>query len=76
MCYRLIAGVIELIGNEFCLIAERIIEIDEEMERVGWTREQGIQYIEDHFQKRSRTLMNAEELSQLLNHLRKLRRNS
>jgi hypothetical protein len=73
MCYRLIAGVIELTGDEFCSIAELIIEVDQEMERVGWTKEQGMEYLLHNFQKRSRTLMSREELDQFLTYLRKLR---
>jgi hypothetical protein len=72
MCYRLIAGVIELTGNEFCPIAELIIEVDQEIERVGWSKVQCVEYLVNNFQKRSRTLMNLEELDQFLNYLRKL----
>ncbi len=71
MCYRLIASVIELTGNEFCPIAELIIEVDQELERVGWSKEQGIEYLLHNFQKRSRTLMNLEELARFLTYLRK-----
>ena len=73
MCYRLIAGVIELTGDEFCPIAELIIEVDQEIERVGWSKEQGMEYLLHNFQKRSRTLMSREELDQFLTYLRKLR---
>lgn len=72
MCYRLIVGVIDLTGDEFCPITELIIEVDQEMERVGWSKEQGIKYLSDNFQKRSRTILSLKELHQFLNHLRKL----
>ncbi len=72
LCYRLIASVIELTGDEFCPIAELIIEVDREMERAGWSKEQGIEYLLHNFQKRSRTLLSLEELHQFLNHLCKL----
>jgi hypothetical protein len=72
MCYRLIAGIIELTGDEFCPIAELIIEIDQEIARVGWSKEESIAYLLHNFQKRSRTLMNLEELQQFLSYLRKL----
>jgi hypothetical protein len=72
MCYRLIAGVIELTGDEFCPIAELIIEVDREIERVGWSKEQCVEYLVHNFQKRSRTLMSREELDQFLTYLRKL----
>ncbi|MFM7885140.1 MAG: dual OB domain-containing protein [Pseudanabaena sp.] len=72
MCHRLIAGVVELTGDEFCPIAELIIEIDREIERVGWSKEHCVEYLVHNFQKRSRTLMNLEELHQFLNYLRKL----
>jgi hypothetical protein len=71
-CYRLIAGVIELTGDEFCPIAELIIEVDQEIVRVGWSKEQCIEHLVNNFQKRSRTLMNLEELHQFLTCLHKL----
>ncbi len=72
MCHRLIAGVIELTGDEFCPIAELILEVDQEIERVGWSKEQCIEYLIHNFQKRSRTLMKLEESHEFLTYLRKL----
>jgi hypothetical protein len=72
MCYRLIAGVIELTGDEFCPIAELIIEVDQEMERVGWLKEQVIEYLRLNFQKNTRTTLSLNELQKLLAHLHKL----
>jgi hypothetical protein len=71
-CYRLIAGVIELTGDEFCPIAELIIEVDQEMERVGCSKEQVVEYLLHNFQKNTRTILSLKELQKLLAHLRKL----
>jgi hypothetical protein len=72
ICYRLIVGIIELSGNEFCPIADLIERTDQEIQRVGWSIEQARDYLNRNFQKRSRTLLDLRELREFLNHLKKL----
>jgi hypothetical protein len=72
MCYRLIVGVIELNGYEFCPIADLIEKTDQEIQRVGWSIEQARDHLNRNFQKRSRTLLELGELRDFLNHLKKL----
>ena len=63
-CWKLIAGV----------IPDLFPQIDQEMTRVGWTVEQGRNFIEIRFGsgKISRRLLTFEELQQFLNHLKSL----
>ncbi|MCS6782389.1 MAG: hypothetical protein RMI89_12120 [Gloeomargarita sp. SKYBB_i_bin120] len=64
MCYRLVAGVIELLP-EIELIAQ-------EMQRVGWTIPQGRAYLRQHFAKESRYQLTALEAQAFLDVLRQL----
>ena len=72
MCYRLIVGVIELSGYQFCPIADLIEKTDQEIQRIGWSIEQARDYLNRNFQKRSRTLLDFRELRDFLNHLKQL----
>ena len=72
MCYRLMVGVIELSGYQFCPIADLIEKTDQEIQRIGWSVEQARDYLNRNFQKRSRTLLDFRELRDFLNHLKQL----
>ena len=61
-CYRLIAGVVELLP-EIQLIAT-------EMERLSWSREQGKEYLKEKFGKVSRYQLTENEAKQFLDFLR------
>ncbi|MGK7889220.1 MAG: hypothetical protein AB4042_07790 [Leptolyngbyaceae cyanobacterium] len=65
LCYRLIAGVIELLPELEMILME--------MQRVSWAIAQGRQYLHDHFDKQSRYQLTQLEAQQFLNDLRKLR---
>jgi hypothetical protein len=72
VCYRLIVGIIELSGREFCHIADLIEKTDGEIQRVGWSIEQARDYLNNNFQKRSLTLLDLRELRTFLNYLKQL----
>lgn len=63
-CWKLIAG----------MIPDLFPQIDQEMKRVGWSVEEGRNFIEIRFGsgKISRRLLTLEELQQFLNHLKSL----
>lgn len=63
-CYRLIAGVIQL-PSELEMILTH-------MERVGWSKSQGRQYLRDNFGKESRYQLTQEEAQQFLTYLQNL----
>jgi hypothetical protein len=64
LCYRLIAGIVELSPElEMILI---------EMERISWSMEQGREYIQKNFGKISRYQLTEAELKLFLNYLRSL----
>jgi hypothetical protein len=60
-CYRLIAGMIELLPELQLII--------EEMEKVSWSTEQGRQYLKEQFGKSSRYQLTAAEAKQFLSFL-------
>lgn len=60
-CWKLIAGVIEL--SDFNLILV-------EMKRLGWTIDQGRDYLQQHYQKCSRTLLTEDEIKEFLSYLK------
>lgn len=64
MCYRLIAGIIEVLPE-----LELILQ---EMERVRWNTEQGRQYLRENFYKESRYQLNEAEAKQFLLYLQNL----
>ena len=51
---------------------EVIAQIDKEMERLGWTTEDGRNYISDRYNKRSRLHLSDEELIEFWNNLKSL----
>ncbi|APB33406.1 hypothetical protein GlitD10_1086 [Gloeomargarita lithophora Alchichica-D10] len=59
MCYRLVAGVIELLPE--------ITLIGQEMQRVGWTITQGRHYLQNQFSKQSRYQLMARKPKHLCN---------
>jgi len=61
-CYRLIAGVVELLP-ELQLITK-------EMERLSWSTEQGKQYLQEKSGKKSRYQLTETEAKQFLSHLK------
>ncbi|BBC26280.1 dual OB domain-containing protein [Pseudanabaena sp. ABRG5-3] len=71
-CWKLIAGVIDLVDNQIISIEDLIHQSDVEMKRVGWTKLQGRDYLVHNFNKRSRQLLTHEELRQFLDHLQSL----
>jgi hypothetical protein len=60
-CWKLIAGVIELQEIDLILV---------EMERIGWSLENGRKYLKTHYGKVSRSQLSVEEVSQFLNYLK------
>lgn len=62
-CWKLIAGVIELSVSDLILV---------EMQRLRWTLEQGRNYLQQTYGKRSRQQLISSELSQFLNYLKSL----
>ncbi|MDJ0659103.1 MAG: hypothetical protein QNJ42_06385 [Crocosphaera sp.] len=60
-CWKLIAGVIELLDFDLILV---------EMKRLGWTIDQGRDYLQQHYQKCSRTLLTEDEIKEFLSYLK------
>ncbi len=61
-CWKLIAGVIDLVDNQSSTIADLVSQIDLEIKRVGWTVDQESSYIDHNFHKNNRNLLNLNEL--------------
>lgn len=70
-CWKLIAGVIE-ISNAGNLQNDLITQTDQEMKRIGWNVEQGRQYLQQNFNKRSRQQLTLPELTLFLNYIKSL----
>jgi hypothetical protein len=51
---------------------ELIAKTEIELERLGWTREKGRDFLVEHYGKRSRHFLNERELQDFLNHLRNI----
>lgn len=64
LCYRLVAGIIELLPE-----LEMILQ---EMERVGWDKEKGRQYLRERFHKESRYQLSSIEARRFLRYLQNL----
>jgi hypothetical protein len=62
-CWKLIAGVIELSESDLILV---------EMQRLGWSIDQGRLYLQQTYNKRSRQQLTATELTQFLRYLKSL----
>lgn len=62
-CWKLIAGVIELSELDLILV---------EMQRLGWSIEQGRSYLQQTYNKRSRQQLTAIEITQFLRYLKSL----
>jgi hypothetical protein len=62
-CWKLIAGAIELSPFHQILI---------EMKRIGWSKAQGRDYLQQTYQKQSRQQLNLEEISSFLTYLQKI----
>ncbi|MDJ0581511.1 hypothetical protein [Crocosphaera sp.] len=60
-CWKLIAGVIELSDIDLILV---------EMKRLGWTIDQGRNYLQKHYQKCSRSLLTNDEIQEFLSYLK------
>ncbi len=60
-CWKLIAGVIEISDFDLILV---------EMKRIGWTIDQGRDYLQKHYQKCSRTLLTEDEIQEFLSYLK------
>lgn len=58
--------IIELAANEPAAIAAQ------EMERVGWSKEQGRDFLIEHFKKRTRAELTPDEMSTFIAHLKNL----
>jgi hypothetical protein len=71
-CWKLIAGVIELVDRQLLSISDLISQTDVEMARVGWTKVQGRDYLMKNFDKKSRLQLTIEELQKFLTHLESL----
>ena len=73
-CWKLIAGVIELVDSQLLSMSDLTSQIDVEMARIGWSNEQGRNFIERNFGdgKRSRRQLTPEELQQFLEDLQSL----
>jgi hypothetical protein len=64
LCYRLIAGVIELLPEIELILME--------MNRLKWSKEQGQRYLSQNFGKRSRYQLTRSEAAQFLDYLKRL----
>ncbi len=62
-CWKLIAGVIELSQSDLILV---------EMQRIGWSIDQGRSYLQQTYNKRSRQQLTTPEITQFLNYLKSL----
>jgi hypothetical protein len=62
-CWKLIAGVIELSDADLILV---------EMQRLGWSLEQGKEYLQQTYDKRSRQQLTDAEKSEFLTYLKSL----
>jgi hypothetical protein len=62
-CWKLVAGVIELSETDLILF---------EMNRIGWSIEQGRQYLQRNYNKQSRQQLTDPEVNQFLNYLKSL----
>lgn len=62
-CWKLIAGVIELSDADLILV---------EMQRLGWTLDQGQKYLQQTYDKRSRQQLTDTEKAEFLNYLKSL----
>jgi hypothetical protein len=62
-CWKLIAGVIELTTADLILV---------EMRRLGWSIDQGRDYLQAHYGKGSRRQLSQTQLQEFLDHLRGL----
>lgn len=51
---------------------ECIAKIDQELDRLGWSKAQGKEYLEEHYQKVSRHRLSDRQLDQFLAHLKSL----
>ena len=71
-CWKLIAGVIELVDSQFLSTSDLILQTDVEMVRVGWTRLQGRDYLLRNFDKKLRRDLTLAELQKFLEHLKSL----
>ena len=71
-CWKLIAGVIELVDSQLLSISDLISQTDVEMARVGSTKVQGRDYLMRNFDKKSRLQLTIEELQKFLAHLESL----
>ncbi|MGK7939178.1 MAG: hypothetical protein AB4062_03295 [Crocosphaera sp.] len=60
-CWKLIAGVVELSNADLILV---------EMQRIGWTIDQGRTYLQQHYQKRSRSQLTDDEIQEFLDYLK------
>ena len=60
-CWKLIAGVIELSNADLILV---------EMQRIGWTIDQGRTYLQKHYQRRSRSQLNDDQIQEFLDYLK------
>ncbi|MFM1842573.1 MAG: hypothetical protein RLZZ490_1309 [Cyanobacteriota bacterium] len=65
-CYRLIASIIELPPDMDLILAE--------MRRVGWSEQDGKNYLQDTFAKQSRYQLTITECQQVVSHLQSLSR--
>ncbi|MBE9005768.1 hypothetical protein IQ259_12095 [Fortiea sp. LEGE XX443] len=70
-CWKLIAGVIEISYPE-SIKNDLTAQTDQQMERIGWNVEQGRNYLQQSFNKRSRQQLTLLELTQFLNYLKSL----
>ncbi len=71
-CWKLIAGVIDLVDHQASTIADLISQIDLEIKRVGWNVDQESSYIDHNFHKRTRNLLNLDELQKFVVYLESL----
>jgi len=71
-CWKLIAGVIDLVDHQASAIADLISNIDLEIKRVGWNVDQESSYIDHNFCKKTRNLLNLDELQKFVVYLESL----
>lgn len=62
-CWKLVAGVIELSESDLILV---------EMRRLGWSIDQGREYLQRTYNKQSRKQLTATEMTQFLSYLKSL----
>ncbi len=56
-------------------VSDLMVQTDVEMQRIGWGAKEGRKFLEDHYNKKSRSYLSPAELQDFLTHLKGMGRN-